>query len=150
MNSFYSFYILFDLLIILHKLKHLHISLNKGILASSLIFESWESSFWHILKYFAIIPQEMFITKFKKTVAWFLTFISSSWAILPWKKNSSIQDSFPFNLWGSGLGLAICRRLTELMGGRIWAKACRSHGIQFPYWAGLCSPNETLSRWDHL
>ncbi|SJZ91634.1 CheY chemotaxis protein or a CheY-like REC (receiver) domain [Trichlorobacter thiogenes] len=41
------------------------------------------------------------------------------------------DNSFARKYGGSGLGLAICRRLTELMGGRIWAESTEGHGSSF-------------------
>lgn len=41
------------------------------------------------------------------------------------------DNSFARRYGGSGLGLAICRRLTELMGGRIWAESSIDRGSSF-------------------
>lgn len=53
------------------------------------------------------------------------------------------DNSFARKYGGSGLGLAICRRLTELMGGRIWAESSAGHGSSFHIELGYATPAET-------
>ena len=50
------------------------------------------------------------------------------------------DNSFARKYGGSGLGLAICRRLTELMGGRIWAESTEGHGSSFHIELGYVTP----------
>jgi len=46
---------------------------------------------------------------------------------------------------GSGLGLTICRRLTELMGGRIWAESSLGQGSTFFVELPLLISNQTVT-----
>ncbi len=52
------------------------------------------------------------------------------------------DNSFARKYGGSGLGLAICRRLTELMGGRIWAESTIECGSSFHVELGYLIPQQ--------
>ncbi len=47
----------------------------------------------------------------------------------PFYRSPSVRDSVP----GAGLGLTVCRRMVELMGGRIWASSRPGGGAEFGF-----------------
>ncbi len=67
---------------------------------------------------------------------------------------SQLDASTTRQYGGTGLGLAICSRLSELMGGRIWAKSAPGEGSEFhftfPVEAASRPDREYLSRTDPL
>ncbi|MBE7941288.1 MULTISPECIES: PAS-domain containing protein [Ramlibacter] len=46
---------------------------------------------------------------------------------------SQVDASTTRKYGGTGLGLAICRRLVQVMGGRIWARSVEGHGSEFHF-----------------
>ena len=58
------------------------------------------------------------------------------------KTFSQVDASTTRHFGGTGLGLAICRRLVELMGGRIWVDSQHGRGSQFKFELPLELPHE--------
>jgi signal transduction histidine kinase/DNA-binding response OmpR family regulator len=56
---------------------------------------------------------------------------------------SQVDTTTTRNFGGTGLGLAICRRLVELMGGRIWVESITGSGSRFQFELPLERAGET-------
>jgi signal transduction histidine kinase len=59
---------------------------------------------------------------------------------------TQLEPTAPGRMRGSGLGLSIARRLTEMMGGRIWVESDPGHGSRFHVTIPATPPADAADR----
>ncbi len=70
--------------------------------------------------------------------------ISSEKQAIVFEEFRQVDGSSTRKHGGTGLGLAICRRLVELMGGRIWVESKEGHGSTFHFTVRLRLPQAKM------